>query len=133
MFSAVFSLLLTANAAGYSTRHYCPEVRPNDLAEFGITHADAEALHKLAKEHIEHHDKYLFENYPVLPYTVWKSHAFKSREAWMLVESMTSVGITKERLPLFLTRLTRLREILGETDYESRRMPQPCPGWMFTD
>lgn len=119
-----------------------PRVMPERVAHPGVFLSDADGFAvdaitareywQLADRHIKHHRQHILDNYPFPAYMGWVTDAQKCRAAWDTLDNLT--WPTMDKSPEYrLAQLRRLREILGEEDYAARRMPPPCPGWMFVD
>lgn len=104
----------------------------SDADGFAVDHVTAREYWRMAKRHIEHHEKYLLRTYPFARVQPWMAEAERCRAAWDTLDNLTWPGTDKS--PEYrIAQLKRLRDILGEADYQARRMPPPCPGHLFED
>ena len=132
MLEVVAAVVLTAPAPPPDTLAHpaFPLVSIADAAEFGADWREAREMWAMACRHHAHHDAYLLANYRFADYEKWRAESDKCRAAWDALDNVLHPGMTKDRA-YRAGQLDRLRRVIGDADYHSRRMPPPCPGWMF--
>lgn len=115
----------------YSADHRWPKVCLADAREFGVTPAEARFYWQFSSRHITAHADHIRQTCTFAVYLDWRGEAEKCRTAWDLLDNAVfNPDLSREYR---LEQLDRLRRQIGNEAYYARRMPPPCPGWMFGD
>lgn len=106
-----------------------PGITLHDAYEFGATWQDAKEAWSLACRHQNTLDKWILENFRFSDYMDWRAESEHCRSAWDVLDNALRPSMSgyEQRM----SNLVKLRAIIGEEAYNSRRMPPPTPGHLF--